>query len=180
MAFHILSKVSVMMLSHNEEESLESWTDDSFEEPATKNAKFLCQNDGKLFGRISAIQHRKIHCEDIFRCRDCPKNFDTKNQLNSHQFHCNNEEKIIPCGKCDKEFNNPRALRRHDRVNHQQEVYSCKECGDLFTRKDALQKHYSRCKHRNTAINQMEIETDIEADFPLGIRYSKANTKFCQ
>ena len=144
-------------------DSHENWTDASYEEPRVTQIRTLCPKDGKLFGKASFIQHNKIHHEESFKCNYCPKVFNTKNQLNSHQLHCN-KDNTVQCKQCDKKFNSQRSLRRHDKIEHQQQIFSCTKCEGTFTRKDVLKRHMLRCK--NNEAKDMEIEMDIEADFP--------------
>ena len=111
-------------MDSHDDKAFENWTDASYEEPRITQIRTLCPKDGKLFGKASFIQHNKIHREESFKCNYCPKVFNTKNQLNSHQLHCN-KDNTVQCKQCDKKFNSQRSLRRHDKIEHQQQIFSC-------------------------------------------------------
>ncbi|KAH6913545.1 hypothetical protein BKA70DRAFT_725422 [Coprinopsis sp. MPI-PUGE-AT-0042] len=102
----------------------------------------------------------------------CPKRFNLKGHIRSHQ-----DEKPFVCHwpECNKGFARQRDRKRHEQLHINHRLFTCEGCSRQFARMDALNRHllsdegeecakwqYERAK----LINNLRMGTRIISDFP--------------
>ena len=103
----------------------------------------------KIKGMFTTKSHalRKKYTSHKYLCRMCPHKSDSARDLTRHH---QNMHGILYCRVCNKAFNNPISLRRHE-YTHKEKKFQCSMCPESFNfnseLKTRLIQHQRRAKH---------------------------------
>ena len=104
--------------------------------------KTTCQDCGKVFSdEIGFKRHfRQYHKKKESFCHICERTFNTEFQLKNH---IGRSHAHVNFDICDKKLLKS-ALQRHKRT-HQENVFKCETCDNVYTLKDNLGRHMKTC-----------------------------------
>ena len=104
--------------------------------------KTTCQDCGKVFcDEIGFKRHfRQYHKKKESDCHICGRKFNTEFLLKNH---IGKSHAHVNCDICDKKLLKS-ALHRHKRT-HQENVFKCGTCDNVYTLKDNLGRHMKTC-----------------------------------
>ncbi|XP_050074443.1 zinc finger protein 883-like [Anopheles maculipalpis] len=88
------------------------------------------------------IEHLQLHINpNTFRCEQCAKNYSSSKVLKEHmkEVHASNEQRSIPCTKCQKTFVSRSHLNAHFMVAHG--TVPCPQCEKVLASQGSLRKH---------------------------------------
>ena len=90
-------------------------------------------------GTINITSHtlKKNSNRRKYRCRMCSKTLNSSRELTIHHQATHN---ILYCSFCNKAFNNPLSLSRHE-YEHQHRSLKCPKCDSTFTFESQLKAH---------------------------------------
>lgn len=92
---------------------------------------FLCSECGKGFSKVGNLkQHSYRHLnKNEFTCPDCPRSFNTKDDLNKHfkNIHLALPKKY-ECDICGRGFKKPYVLKQHKMCHTNEKPFSCEYC----------------------------------------------------
>ncbi|EFX88730.1 hypothetical protein DAPPUDRAFT_41368 [Daphnia pulex] len=105
---------------------------------------FLCPVCGRQFSHSSNLsRHLRIHSgAKPYKCKDCGRRFNQANSLHTHRAYIHaGHNKRHGCPLCGRLYKTLQLLKRHCKINHQDENFECKECGMAFAWKSTYVKH---------------------------------------
>ena len=110
--------------------------------------RFVCEVCGKSYARKqSLVYHKETHfrgqLRKRFQCPHCPKAFQFKNILQSHQV-IHTGERPFQCQLCETKFTHYSNLQRHYKQVHNQKRtknWVCKICGESFLSQWLMKLH---------------------------------------
>lgn len=80
-----------------------------------------------------------------FLCQNCGKSFKTLSALNLHTtaVHKDPNDKLsmFQCQMCDRKYQSSNSLRFHVKSYHESEPQTCSHCGKLLSSSEALQRY---------------------------------------
>ena len=96
-------------------------------------------NNAVKKGTINITSHtlKKKSNRRKYRCRMCSKTLNSARELTIHHQATHN---ILYCSFCNKAFNNPLSLSRHE-YEHQHRSLKCPKCNSTFTFESQLKAH---------------------------------------
>ena len=96
-------------------------------ETNSKNHCKICKKD--FAHKQSLYRHKKTGCGKMtFPCPKCSKILGRKVTLKLHLAKCKGNVNLL-CGDCNKEFQSPWHLKRHQRQKHiVEKSFSCDKC----------------------------------------------------
>ncbi|CAB3257547.1 unnamed protein product [Arctia plantaginis] len=117
----------------------------------TRETGFSCRICLKNFANPGNVQrHMLLHTERKHHCTECPKQFQSKEQLDKHMLRHTYvpPERPFVCEHCNKQFKTSSNLMQHKRIHMEVKPYFCSQCHRSFAFKANLTKHQgkSRCK----------------------------------
>lgn len=83
--------------------------------------------------------------------------------------HLNQKFVNAECDSCGMSFSTTSELRRHQKVQHQRQMYKCRTCGDLFSSIADRQTHKN---NKHFALIRTLVRHDNFQDYPLGTELS--------
>ncbi|XP_011629936.1 gastrula zinc finger protein XlCGF57.1 isoform X1 [Pogonomyrmex barbatus] len=106
---------------------------------------FSCQICKKAFTRKDNLrEHLRSHAGTPQRqkkkCKYCPKEFFTNQQLVIHE-RMHTGERPVHCDLCPKTFLSSLALKKHRRVHTGEKPFECKYCKRKFAARETLNRH---------------------------------------
>eukprot|EP00111_Clytia_hemisphaerica_P008711 TCONS_00025478-protein len=104
---------------------------------------FKCNECGERFYQESTLtRHKRIHKECKYRCKQCDKCYNSKNNLMQHQKHFHEGLRPFRCDECHKAFCRKNHLTIHKRTVHEGiKAFKCRECCESFASKRNLERH---------------------------------------
>ncbi|XP_021709400.1 zinc finger protein 691 [Aedes aegypti] len=102
--------------------------------------KTICSVCGSLVNNIKS--HMVIH-EDVrpHQCEQCPKNFTSRNKLQSHINSVHLRKRDFKCEVCGKAFLEKNNLKGHQRIHKGDRKYKCDLCPKSFLFAGTLRCH---------------------------------------
>ena len=97
---------------------------------------YKCSHCDKAFVEKGNLEiHERVHngCTDFNNSRR-DKIFPSATKLH----HCKKENTLNVCCYCDKSFNTPSNLKRHERIHTGDKPYQCSHCDKAFTQAGTL------------------------------------------
>jgi len=74
---------------------------------------FICDVCGKNFALKRNLQeHKKLHLDQEFKCKECPSIFKTERSIKQHQINVHTKEQYL-CDQCPKTFTCKGSLKQH-------------------------------------------------------------------
>lgn len=118
---------------HMDEHSLENKTDE-----------YQCSVCENIFSNARQLRaHKKSHsmCVKIWSCKECNKNYSSKNLLDEHM-NMHTGERPYKCPHCTKDFASKYTLTAHMKTHYERKrPYECKECNKSFFSNQNLTQH---------------------------------------
>lgn len=109
----------------------------------------------------------KLHCEKIYECGECKKNFKRLNLLVAHQKK-HTTERSFECNLCNKTFYNQVGLDRHVQRHNVQPVkkpkFQCSICGVVLTHTNHLNVHMRTHQIRGVSTAPLASTTPVVAE----------------
>ncbi|XP_075987730.1 uncharacterized protein LOC142984186 isoform X2 [Anticarsia gemmatalis] len=107
-----------------------------------QRSNVICEECGEKFkSNCHLIKHMKVHSNTRFPCKQCPKVFASKIQLDEHAERLHYPKKL-QCPKCSKMFSTERLLKYHDKQHHITAI--CNLCFVQLPSKKALRAHLDK------------------------------------
>lgn len=106
-----------------------------------------CRICGGIFMVERQLLHHidNVHSKDFKGCKECGIVCGT-GQLRTHnEKHHKGEPGKYKCTKCEKTCNTRKLLTQHVRDAHRNTQYTCYMCGQNFTRRHNMGKHFKKC-----------------------------------
>ena len=145
--------------------------------------------------------NKHIEENHIFKCKDCPVECSSQEELLTHRSETHEAEvvSIHTCNNCSHEFDNEKDLKQHMSVVHEhkspQMPLSCDKCGEQFSLENDLESHVqethvSNSKYKNTLLlgdsnskyqNPRLIEKALGGKglFTPGVMYPRTGRAYC-
>nr|XP_034963390.1 zinc finger protein with KRAB and SCAN domains 8-like [Zootoca vivipara] len=103
---------------------------------------FRCSDCGKSFNRKqNLLRHHLTHTgEKPFKCAYCHKSFVQVSDLTRHE-RTHTGEKPFGCSFCEKRFNCNSNLLMHERIHTGEKPFLCLSCGKTFVQISDLTRH---------------------------------------
>ena len=114
--------------------------------PERRSTPKLDSASDKKRGTFTTKSHtlRKKYSSRKYICRMCPHRSDSAHDLTTHH---RDKHGITYCNVCNKAFNNPISLRRHE-YSHKEKKFQCSMCGESFNFNSELKTHQIQHQHR--------------------------------
>jgi len=111
--------------------------------------KCCCKICGKEFNNNhQLISHMNSHSKEKldFKCQICNKKLHLHQyQFDGHIIQCKNKMSYFKCEKCDKEYESPRAYKKHIEnctgIEIKQNIFICEICSREFNSRIGLNNH---------------------------------------
>jgi hypothetical protein len=99
-----------------------------------------------FFHLVNLKRHKKVHRGEEhkdFVCEVCGKSFAFHNKWRHIRTHT--QTKAFKCPECDKSFNEKDQLNKHLRVHTGEKPYKCETCPKAFNHNVSLKAHMRKC-----------------------------------
>ena len=116
----------------------------------TGEKPYMCDECGQTFSGFSRLySHKKnkhVGLRQLYSCHKCPKVFKGYSGLKFHlkYYHEAQSDKPYRCSKCEKTFQTPDILKRHETVHRETKDFKCDQCNAAFKRIQGLTEHKKR------------------------------------
>lgn len=109
-----------------------------------KDGEYRCAVCEGVFASSRQLRlHKKSHsmCVKIWSCKECNKNYSSKNLLDEHM-NMHTGERPYKCPHCTKDFASKYTLTAHMKTHYERKrPYECKECNKSFFSNQNLTQH---------------------------------------
>lgn len=109
-----------------------------------KDGEYRCAVCEGVFTNSRQLRlHKKTHsmCVKIWSCKECNKNYSSKNLLDEHM-NMHTGERPYKCPHCTKDFASKYTLTAHMKTHYDRKrPYQCKECDKSFFSNQNLTQH---------------------------------------
>jgi len=100
--------------------------------------------DGQRSYEEFEIKHEQDTKQEMHECHICDSKFTLRRKLSDHVRGVHTGP--ASCELCGKLCSSKKKLLSHNRRVHGNEQFSCENCEEIFTRKDALPRHLKVCR----------------------------------
>ncbi|OXA37883.1 Zinc finger protein 26 [Folsomia candida] len=117
---------------------------------------------GKQFSTSSSLKgHSKYHANNPggqFKCRFCPKSFQTPKRAKYHESNVHPETWARPkkCSSCPKLYPSYSSLARHELIHLKEPSFQCAHCPKAFFRQSEYSKHMKRFHEMEKIKNEVK------------------------
>jgi len=102
---------------------------------------------------VQLEKHLRSHSKSKpFQCNTCNKRFVSKSNLSAHQRLHEGTALRYPCYQCEKKFSHPSEVKQHMVVHTGIRAYTCKQCGNKYSRYPSLWKHMKKCNYSSKVV----------------------------
>lgn len=123
----------------------------------TKDGVYECELCQTAYTDVRLFRaHKKTHSSNmkIWTCKDCNKNYSSKNLLDEHR-NMHTGDRPYKCPHCVKDFASKYTLTAHMKIHYDRKrPYECTECGKSFFSNQNLMQH----ERTHTGIKEYECD----------------------
>lgn len=123
----------------------------------TKEGVYECEFCQMAYTDVRLFRaHKKTHSSNmkIWTCKDCNKNYSSKNLLDEHR-NMHTGDRPYKCPHCVKDFASKYTLTAHMKIHYDRKrPYECTECGKSFFSNQNLMQH----ERTHTGIKEYECD----------------------
>lgn len=123
----------------------------------TKDGVYECEYCQTAYTDVRLFRaHKKTHSSNmkIWTCKDCNKNYSSKNLLDEHM-NMHTGDRPYKCPHCVKDFASKYTLTAHMKIHYDRKrPYECTECGKSFFSNQNLMQH----ERTHTGIKEYECD----------------------
>lgn len=141
--------------------------------------RFQCDICEKTFSQMYNLQvHNRTHTGTTpYKCDICHLTFYRNDAMKAHRRKCHEKKySVIQCDECHKPYHSASTYLRHKRIHKNDKPYTCANCLQTFTRKDALIVHL-RSKHTGERPYQCNICEKSFFENCVLVRHTKTHEK---